>query len=193
MLNGQNVCQGPAYVYTAISGTTEPAYTTLTNPPAAPWNDVGIIAEGTSVLLEVEHSLTDIGAAQLIDPIGARVTKRVIQVTVALTEATMTNLNLAMNQMATITQGSGYQVLDPLTSAAATQPNYTAIIIDGWAPTAGTAETQCRRRMVIRKCLSSSKVDLEYEKTKMVTYNTTWTGYYVSSSIAPFEIIDQDV
>ena len=57
-------------------------------------------------------------------------------------------------------------------------------------PTTGTTEVQCRRRMIIRKCLSSSKVDLEYEKTKPVLYNTTWTGYWVSSSIAPFEIVD---
>ena len=58
-----------------------------------------------------------------------------------------------------------------------------AILIDGWAPTTGTTEvTECRRRMIVRKCLSTSKVDLEYEKTKPVPVNTTWTGYWVSSS-----------
>jgi hypothetical protein len=186
-----NICMGPATVYWAPFGSAEPAYSAISSPPSsAVWTDVGGTADGSSVLLEVQHSLTDIHVEQLIDPVGARVSKRVIQVTVSLEEGTQANLNLAMNQLTTISPGSGYSVLDPLTSITAVQPNYMAIIIDGWAPTTGTDETECRRRMVIRKCLSSSKVDLEYEKTKPVLFNTTWTGYWVSSSIAPFEIVD---
>jgi hypothetical protein len=187
-----NVCMGPASVYWAPFGATEPAYSAITTPPSsAVWTDVGGTADGSSILLEIEMSFTDIGCEQLIDPIGARLSKRVIQVTASLEEATLTNMQLAMNQLVTITPGSGYSVLDPTVSQLATQPQYSAIIIDGWAPTTGTTETECKRRMIIRKCLSSSKVDLEYEKTKAVLFNTTWTGYYVSSSVAPFEIIDQ--
>jgi len=187
-----NVCQGPATVYTGLFGATEPAYTALTSPPSSSvWTDVGGLADGTSVLLEVDLTYTDIGVEQLVDPVGARLTKRVIQFTMALEETTLANMQLAMNQLATISNGSGYSVLDPLTTTSATQPTYTALLIDGWAPTTGTTQTACRRRMIVRKCLSSSKVDLEYEKTKSAVYNTTWTGYWVSGSIAPFEVIDQ--
>jgi hypothetical protein len=187
----QNVVMGPATVYTGAFGATEPAYSAIGSPPnSAVWTDVGGTADGTSVLLEVEHSLTNINVEQLIDPIGARVSKRVIQVTVVLEEATLNNLNLAMNQLLTISPGSGYTVADPLTSITAVQPTYTAVLIDGWAPTTGTTETECRRRMIIRKCLSSSKADLEYEKTKAVLFHTTWTGFWVSTGVAPFEIID---
>ncbi len=187
-----NVVEGPATVYYSPYGATEPAYTAITSPPSSSvWTDVGGTADGTSVLLEIEHSLTDIHVEQLIDPIAARVTKRVIQVTVALEEATLNNLNLAMNQLLTISPGSGYTVADPLANITAVQPQYQAILIDGWAPTTGTTEVSCRRRMIVRKCLSSSKADLEYSKTKTTVYNTTWTGYWVSSSIAPFELIDQ--
>jgi hypothetical protein len=187
-----NAVMGPATVYTAPFGATEPAYAAIGSPPnSAVWTDVGATADGTSVLLEIEHSLTSISAEQLIDPIGARVSKRVIQVTVVLEEATLTNLNLAMNQLLTISPGTGYTVADPIASITSVQPQYQAIMIDGWAPTTGTTEVECRRRMIIRKCLSSSKSDLEYEKTKMVLYHTTWTGYWVSSSVAPFEIVDQ--
>jgi hypothetical protein len=183
---------GAATVYWAPFGSTEPAYTAITSPPnSAVWTDVGGTADGSSILLEVEHSLTDIRVEQLVDPVGARVSKRVIQVTASLEEGTLANMNLAMNQLTTISPGSGYTVLDPLTAVTAFQPTYMAIMIDGWAPTTGTSENECKRRMIIRKCLSSSKVDLEYEKTKPVLYNTTWTGYWVSTSIAPFEIIDQ--
>lgn len=186
----QNVVMGPATVYTAPFGTTEPAWSAISSPPASPWTDVGGTADGTSVLLEVEHTLTDIAVEQLVDPVGARVSKRVIQVTAALLEATQQNMLLAMNQMATITTGSGYSVLDPLTSPTSTQPAYTAIIIDGFAPTTGTTEVYCRRRLIIRKCLSSSKIDYEYEKTKPSVFSTTWTGYWISSSVGPFEVVD---
>lgn len=188
----QNILMGPATVYWAAYPATEPAYTALTSPPSSSvWTDVGGTADGSSVLLEVQNSLTDIHVEQLVDPVGARVSKRVIQVTVSLEEGTLNNLTLAMNQMATQSPGSGYTVFDPLTSITSLQPNYTAILIDGFAPITGTDEVSCRRRMIIRKCLSTSKVDLEYEKTKPVLFNTTWTGYYVSSTISPFEIIDQ--
>jgi hypothetical protein len=187
-----NVVMGPATVYYAPFGSTEPAYTAITSPPnSSVWTDVGGTSDGTGVLLEIEHTFTDIHVEQLVDPVGARLSKRVIQVTVSLEEATLANLQLAMNQLLTISPGSGYTVADPLTSITSLQPNYQAIIIDGWAPTTGTTEVECRRRMIIRKCLSSSKVDLEYEKTKPTMFNTTWTGFYVSSSVAPFEIIDQ--
>jgi len=96
-----------------------------------------------------------------------------------------------MNQLTTSSAQAGYTVLDPVTTTSATQPAYMALIIDGWAPTTGTAETSCRRRIVVRKCLSSSKIDLEYTKTKPNLFNTTWTSYYISSSVAPFEITDQ--
>lgn len=183
---------GPATLYYGAFGATEPAYSAITSPPnSAVWTDVGGIADGTSVLLEVDLTYTDIGVDQLVDPVGARLTKRVIQVTASLEEITLTNIQLAMNQMLTITPGSGYSVADPLTANSATQPTYTALLIDGWAPTTGTTETSCRRRIVVRKCLSSSKVDFEYEKSKPNLINTTWTGYFVSNSIAPFEITDQ--
>lgn len=183
---------GPAYVYTALFPATEPAYTALTSPPnSAVWTDVGGTVDGSSVLLEVEHGLTDIHVEQLLDPVGGRVTKRVIQVTAALAEASLANLALAMNQMITFSPGTGYTVGDLVTTAASSQPTYVAILIDGWAPTTGTDEAACRRRLIIRKCLSSSKVDFEYEKTKANVFNCTFTGYWISGSLSPIELIDQ--
>lgn len=186
-----NLVVGPASLWYAPVGTTEPAYSAITSPPGAGWTDVGMTADGTSLLLEIDQTITDFSAEQIIDRIGGRTTKRIIQVTATLQEATLQNMALALNQLATITAGSGYSVLDPITANSASQPTYMALILDGWAPTTGTVETACRRRVVIRKCLSASKVDLEYEKTKPVMYSTTWAGYYVSAAISPFEVVDQ--
>lgn len=184
---------GPAFVWLAPFGTAEPTDSQVTSAPtvgSASWADVGGIADGTSVLLEVDLTYTDQGVDQLIDPIGARLTKRMVQVTAALAEATLQNLLNAQNQLGTITVNSGNSTYDPLTTSSATQPTYTSIIIDGWAPTLSTG-VAARRRMIVRKCLSASKIALEYEKSKEAIYNTTWTGYYVSSSIPLYHIVDQ--
>ena len=183
---------GPANLYFGAFGSVEPAYGVLTGTPSsAVWTDVGAIADGTSVLLEVDQTYTEISAEQTIDPLGARLTKRTIQVTASLEEVTLANMTLAMNGLTSINPQATYSVLDPVTGSAQSQPVYTALIIDGWAPTAGTTETSCRRRIVIRKCLSNSKVDIEYEKSKPSLFACVWTAYYVSGTITPFEIIDQ--
>lgn len=186
-----NLCSGPAKLWYGGYGATEPAYSAITSDPGTGWTDVGMTADGTAILLEIDQTYTEFGAEQIVDPIAGRLTKRVIQVTATLQEATLGNIKVALNGLATITPGSGYSVLDPLTASSAAQPTYTALIIDGWAPTTGTTQSACRRRTVIRRCLSSSKLDHEWEKTKPVTYATTWTGYYVSDAVAPYELIDQ--
>ena len=187
-----NLCGGPATLYYGVFGSMEPLYSAITSPPnPAVWTDVGMTADGTAVLLEIDNTYTHYSAEQVVDPIAGRLSKRVIQVTATLQEATLQNIQLALNQLATISQGSGYSVLDPLTGSSATQPTYTALLIDGWAPTTGTTETACRRRTVIRRSLSGSKIDHEWEKTKPVTYQTTWTGFYISGSVPPYEITDQ--
>jgi hypothetical protein len=187
-----NICMGPATLYWGAFGSAEPLDSQVTSPPSSSvWTDVGAIADGTSVLLEVGLTYTDIAVEQLVDNVAARLTKRSIQVTASLTETTLANWNLAMNQLTTSTAFTGYSTLDPVTTSSATQPTYTALIIDGWAPTTGTSETSCRRRIIVRKCLSASKLDQEFEKSKPATFATTWTAYYVSNSIPPFHIVDQ--
>ena len=59
-------------------------------------------------------------------------------------------MQLAMNQLATISPGSGYSVLDLTTGVSSPQPQYMALLIDGWAPTTGTDEVECRRRAIVR-------------------------------------------
>src|ERR1039458_9341693 len=138
---------GPANLYWGPFGSVEPTYANLTSTPnPAVWTDVGAIADGTSVLLEVDQTYTEVSAEQTIDPLGARLTKRTIQVTASLEEVTLNNMTLAMNQLANTAVSSSYSVLDPVTGSAQSQPVYTALIIDGWAPTAGTTETSCRDR-----------------------------------------------
>lgn len=184
-----NLVQGPATVYTGAFGTTEPADSAVASLPGAGWTDVGILADGTSALLELDLTYGDQGADQLVDPVGARLTKRTVQVTLSLAEATLNNMQLAMNQLATINVQTGYSTLDPLTTGSATQPTYTAIMIDGWAPTLSTG-LAAKRRIIVRKTLTASKLAMEYEKSKAAIFACTFTAYYVSASIGLFHICD---
>src|ERR1035441_2465471 len=100
---------GPANLYFGSFGSVEPAYGALTSiPSGAVWTDVGAIADGTSVLLEVDQTYTEISAEQTIDPLGALLTKRTIQVTASLEEVTLANMTLAMNGLTSPSIQSGY-------------------------------------------------------------------------------------
>ena len=167
---------GPATVYWAPFGTTEPPYSQTANVPPDTWTDVGATADGSSVLLEIEHTLTDISAEQLVDPIGSRLSKRVIQVTAALEEATLQNLQLAMNQMLTLSSGPGYTVADPITTLGSTQPIYTALMIDGFAPTTGTTEVivqtaDARPQMPV---LQQGRPGIREDQARHLQHNLDW-------------------
>ena len=127
---------------------------------------------------------------QLIDSVGGRLTKRMVQITASMEETTLNNLTVATNQLTSQSTQAAYSTLDPLTASSATQPTYTAFIIDGWAPTLNTG-VAARRRIIVRKCLTASKIALSYEKGKPALFATTWTAYYVSSSVPLFHVTDQ--
>lgn len=192
-INPQNLVQGPATVYFGAFGATEPADTNaaLIAAPGGAWTDVGGITDNTSVLFEDTLTYGDQGVDQLVMAVGGRLTKREVVVTAALAEATLANMAVALNSLVTIaTPASGIQTLDPIVTSSATQPTYTAILIDGWAPTLSTGAA-ARRRVILRKSLTSTKLSLEYEKAKMAGYNCQWTGYWISPSITPYHIQDQ--
>jgi hypothetical protein len=177
-------------LYWGAFGTTEPLDSAVTSAPPAGWTDVGGTEDGTPVVLEVDLTYYDQAVDQLIDPVGGRLTKRTVQITASMEETTLNNLTVATNQLTTTSAQSSYTTLDPLTTSSATQPTYTAFIIDGWAPTLNTG-VAARRRIIVRKCLTASKIALSYEKGKPAMFATTWTAYYVSSSIPLYHIIDQ--
>lgn len=182
-----NLVQGPADVYYGAFGTTEPADAAVGTAPGAGWTGIGGTQGGVN--FEVDNTYDQQTVDQLIDPVGARLTKRAIQVTFKIAEATLTNLNLAMNSLMTQGSGTGYSTSDPQTTTSATQPTYSALIVDGWAP-ALAGGGAARRRVIVRKVLSQAKVQLTYNMTGNAVYDITWTAYYVSPSIPPFHVVD---
>ena len=179
-------------MYTAPFGTSVATYLGA-NPNsvavAGPFVDIGGTTGGVTV--EVDETMSDIHVDQLLDPVGARTTARTIQVTTTIMETELTNLQTVLNGTtgATITSGSGWQELDLVTTTSATQPTYSVLLIDGWAPTLSSGAA-AKRRFIVQKALSQPKISMKYDMTNQATVGVTFTAYYVSSSTSPFSIID---
>jgi hypothetical protein len=185
-----NLVAGPAVVYTGAFGATEPADSAVaTAPSSAAWTDQGGTDGGVKINIDLDYF--DLSVDQIVDRVGSRLQKREITVETNLAEATLANLKTAING-GTITASAAYQALDPLNDNSATQPAYTAMIIDGFAPLGtGAASASARRRFIVRKVLNTDAVGMSYEKDKQTFIPVKLTAHYVSSAIAPFRVVDQ--
>lgn len=177
-----NLIMGPATLYLGAFGATEPADTDVnTTPPASTWTDVGGTQDG--VKITIDQTYTPLEVDQIVDVPGSRLTKRAVMVETNLAEPTLENLKLLLND-GTAASGAGYKSLEPIYASSATQPTYRALLLDGYAP------TQLRRRLIVRKVLSTEKVESTYKKDSQTLFTVKWDAFYVTSSIAPFKYID---
>ncbi len=186
-INSSNIVQGPANLWLAPFGTTEPADSAVTSDPGAGW----VFAGGTEdpVVLEEDMTYADQTVTQVAMPVGARLTKYEVTIKTKLSELTVQNLQYAMNQLNTVTVNSGYTSIDRQVGLASSQPTYCAVLVDGWAPqlVSGSA----RWRHIVRKCISMPKITRAYDPTKQAFYDVTFKGYFISSSIAPVHEVMQ--
>lgn len=186
-VNPNNLLMGPATVYYGITGAAEPADTAVnTTPAASAWTDVGGTDGGVTFSLTPKY--TTFQMDQIVDTPGARMTSRDIMVTTVLSELTLANIANALNSTPGAT-GVGYATLDPNYGANASQQPYSALIMDGFAPS-GTA-TVWRRRLILRKVLQTGKIEFVNAKDKQQGLAVQWQAFYVSSTISPFHVVDQ--
>lgn len=180
-INPNNIVQGPANLWLAPFGTTEPLDSAVTSDPGAGW----VFAGGTEdpVVLEEDMTYADLTVTQVQMAVGARLTKYEVTVKTKMSELTVQNLQYAMNQLNTVTVNSGYTSIDRQVGLASSQPTYAALLIDGWGPTlvGGSA----RWRHIVRKVISMPKITRAYDPTKQGFFDVTFKGFFVSSSIAP--------
>ncbi|TXJ78632.1 hypothetical protein E2C11_16630 [Streptomyces lavendulae] len=180
-----NLVQGPATLYSGAFGATEPADSAVnTAPPASSWTDVGGTQDG--VKITIDQSYTDLEVDQVVDRVGSRLTKRDFTIETSMAEVTLANLSLALNG-GTSASGAGYSSFEPVYASSATQPNYRALLFDGWAP--GTSAFN--RRVIVRKALSTDAVEMAYTKDKQTVFGVKFSGHYVSNSVSPIHVVDQ--
>lgn len=192
-VNPGNLVLGPSTLYVAPFGTTEPPDSAVTpngpsNPPPSPWTDVGGTDGG--ITFESDSTYTGLQVDQVIMQVGARLTDLKVTVTAKLSEMTLSNINQAFNSLAVLSSGTGYETMELPVGNSATQPTYAALLIDGWAPVT-TGGVSALRRVIVRKVLAQSKVTLAGDKKTQQSLDVTWQAYFVSSSIRPFHIVDQ--
>lgn len=170
-----NLIQGPATLYVGAFGAEEPL--TVDAAPGVDWVDVGGTRDGVELIIAKSYAVLSVD--QIVDEIGRTVTERKVSVKTVLAEATLANLARVVNETAPSTG-----VFTPDTGLAAFSPDYQAVLLDGIAP--GGA----RRRIIVRKVLATDSVGTAYKKDGMTLLPVTFTGHWVSTSIAPFEIED---
>lgn len=188
-VNPNQLIMGPAILYVGAFGATEPADSAVNSTPAASaWTDVGGTDGGAT--FAVDPKFTDFQVDQIVDTPGARLTSRDIMVSTVLSEVTLANMAVALNSTVGAT-GANYATFEPNYGQFASQLPYAAIIMDGWAPSATNPNANFRRRVILRKVLQTGKVEPVYAKDKQTGLAVEFRAFYVSSSIAPFHVVDQ--
>ncbi len=182
-----NLTQGPGTLYTGAFGVAEPAETAvaLAAAPGAGWTDVGGTSDGSQVSIAQEFAELEVD--QVVDVPGRRITKRDVTLSTNLAEPTLENLAVAMNSGTVSTVDTTLvKKLVPSAETSVTQPTYKALLLDGFAP------RQLRRRIIVRKVLSTNNVEFAYKKDEQTVFSVTWSAHYVSTSITPFVIYDDN-
>ena len=192
-VNAANLVLGPAKLYVAPFGTTEPLDTAVTpsgvgSNPGGAWIDVGGTDGGVGFM--VNNTYTNLVVDQLIMPVGARLTDMAMSITTKMAEITLANLNTTLNNICSTGGGSGYSTMDIQVGTSATQPSYLAMIIDGWAAQLNTG-LPALRRIIVRKLLAEVKVSMTYDRKTQQSLDVTFAAYFVSGAVNPVHIIDE--
>lgn len=188
--NSSKLLQGPADIYVAAFGAVEPALPAsaggaLVVPAENVWGTtIGLTQGGTTLTIGQDYS--ELEADQIVDRAGSVLTGRTITVTTNMAEPTLANLVIALNGGSINTAGNA-DVFQPEFGLDAFTPEYRAVILDGPAPL-GDDGLAKRRRIILRKVLSTEGVEVAHSKEDQTVLTVTFTAHYVSNTIAPFVI-----
>lgn len=177
-----NLLAGPASaVWVAAFGATEPIDAAAA--PGVGWVDVGGTSGGVKLAADREFFRLDVD--QITGRVGSVATQEDFSVSTSLAEATLKNYALTVNALdADVVSAAGLDTLEIGGANPAVEPNYRALIIDGRAPNGK------KRRVIVRKVLSTASVEESMEKGGQTVYPVTWSAHYVSASIKPIKRMD---
>lgn len=193
MPNGQayQVLQGAGRMYTGTFSATaanEPSLAAINSAPqASAWTYTGFTSDG--ITFTVDQSFSEMRVDQVADRVGTKLTERQVSLQANLAEATLSNLTLGMNG-GTITTAAAYSYYEPVYDGTELQPTYIAVMFDGYAPSSAAGVSK-RRRIIIRKAISTENIEAAYKKDSLTLVPVTFTSHYVSDTVAGFRIIDE--
>lgn len=193
MVNGQayQVLQGAGRLYIGVfsaTGANEPSLSAINSAPqASAWTYAGFTSDG--ITINIDQSFSEMQVDQLADRVGTKLLTRALTLQANLAEATLANLSLGFNG-GTITTAAGYSYYEPVYDGTELQPTYIAALFDGYAPSSPAGVSK-RRRIILRKALSTESIESAYKKDSLTLVPVTFTSHYVSDTVAPFRIIDE--
>lgn len=172
---------GPANVYRKLY--TNPALEPATPNDAMPsgWVDMGGTSDGVN--LTIAQSFEQITADQVVDVLMSVPNERSLNIETNLLQATLEALK-AVNNGGTITSGTGFRQFEPIADLVNSDVEYAAVCIRGKGPNG------VKRDVIVRRTLTTDDVEFSYVKAGALMLGTSWTGHYVSASVAPFVIRD---
>ncbi len=177
-----NLALGPGELYVGDFEAPEPFDTQINSTPAASaWTNPGFTLGGLQ--FTVTNTWKELEADQIVETPERRRTKKEVMFKTQLAEVTFDNLILALVG-GTKSTGSGFEAYDPDDDASGDSPDYSAIIFDGF----GAAGR--RRRVFIRKVLSTENVEVANSKEDQQVYPVTFTSHYVSSSVKSWRMVN---
>ena len=186
----ENLIQGVGFLYVATIGTSEPADADIADPPGAEWRGLGFTQEGVTLTISQEYTALEVD--QLVDVPGQRLTSRNVVVATSLAEATLDNLASALNELAAqvveTAAGAGTpgtKKFEPRADGLQGEPDYAMILLDGYAPNGFP------RRVIVRRALQTGEVEAANTKDGQTVFPVEFAGHYVSSSVAPYKVVDQ--
>lgn len=184
-----NIIAGPAALWVATFGATEPLDTAASTAPASPWVDAGGTDDG--VTLNAETEWFEKRMDQVTMTPGRVPTSLAISVATNLTEGTLENLASALNIPASGiesggTGGTAWRAMDVGEVLPGDEPAYRAVIMRG----RGVGNGGKMRNFICRKVLSIESVESAYKKDDQWLIPVTFGLHWVSTSIAPMRIVD---
>lgn len=181
-----NAIQGPADLWVAAFGAAEPAVEDIADDPAAPWEFLGGTLGGTTWTDKLSYSAMKFD--QVAMRIGSRVEDREVTVKTSIAEPTLDALVWSLNGgvNAADVGPPATHTYTPDDDNAASVPTYSAVLVDGWGP-AGK-----RRRLIVRKVLNLDGIEGAYKRDEQFVFPVTFTGHWVSASVAAYVATDLD-
>lgn len=180
-----NLLAGPATaVWVGDFGTAEPA--TIGAAPGVGFRNIGGTQGGVRLVADREFFRLEVD--QIPGRVGSSLTSEDYSIQTSLAEATLENYAVTVNAADDDVDTSvvGEKALELGAADTTAEPNYRCVIIDGRAPNGK------KRRVIMRKVLSTASVESGQQRGGQTVFPVTWTGHYVSESIAPVRKIDED-
>ncbi|MFE7461669.1 hypothetical protein ACWFMI_23530 [Nocardiopsis terrae] len=183
----RSLTSGPGELWAGQVGATEPEDTDITlevdeTDVADEWEGLGATNDGITLNIAMEYFSLEVD--QALDTVERRATSRDVSVATNLAEVTLHNLRNTQNG-GTVVEGPGYRSYEPATGRDATQPTYSAYILDCFGP-----DNQ-RRRCVIRRCINTAEVSSSYAKDAQTLYPIELHGHFVANRVPPYRVVDE--